>query len=206
MNGHETEVKFYVRDLKRIEMRLLESKAHLIQPRTHEINFRFDAPGGELRKQGKVLRLRKDDKARLTLKGPSAVTAGGVLTREELEFAVDDFGGAKKFLEALGFTPIVFYEKFRATYEWRGVHVMLDELPYGDFVEIEGENIELLQEAARLLGLNWEAMVKAGYHKLFERAAEKFQLDPSRLSFEALASIRVTADDLNIVPADGEDY
>jgi adenylate cyclase class 2 len=202
MNGHETEVKFYVRDLKRIEMRLLGLKAHLIQPRVCEINFRFDDPNGELRKQGKVLRLRKDDKARLTFKGPSKVTTSGVLTREEFEFEVGDFEGAKKFLEALGFAPIVFYEKFRATYEWSGVHVMLDELPYGEFVEIEGEDIERLREVARLLGLNWEAMVKAGYHKLFERVAEKFRLDPFRLSFEALASIRVTADDLSIVPAD----
>jgi adenylate cyclase class 2 len=200
MNGHETEVKFYVRDLKHIEMRLLELKAHLIQRRTHEINFRFDAPGGELRKQGKVLRLRKDDKVRLTFKGPSKETTGGVLTREEFEFEVGDFEGAKQFLEALGFAPIVFYEKFRATYELHGIHVMLDEMPYGEFVEIEGEKIETLQEAARLLGLKWDAMVKAGYHKLFERAAEKYGLDPTRLSFEALASIHVTADDLGVEP------
>lgn len=202
MNGHETEVKFYVRDLRRIERRLLDLKAHLIQPRIHEINFRFDTSGGEMRQQGKVLRLRKDEKARLTFKGPSAETTAGVRTRSELEFEAGDFETAKQFLEALGFTPVVFYEKFRATYEWNGVHVMLDEMPYGNFVEIEGEDIEKLQEAASLLGLNWETMVKAGYHKLFERVAEKFRLDPFRLSFEALASIRVTAGDLSIIPAD----
>lgn len=202
MNGRETEVKFFVNDLQKIELRLRKLKAQLIHPRAHEINLRFDDENGSLRRNSKVLRLRRDVETKLTFKGPSEEREGGVMSRREIEFSVGDFKGAKQFLEALGFMPVVFYEKYRATYEMNGVHIMLDELPYGEFVEIEGEDINMLMETAEALGLNWNAMVKAGYHALFDRVAEKFGLVSSQLSFEALESVRITADDMNIVPAD----
>ena len=203
MNGQETEGKFFVQDLKRIEMRLQELEAHLIQPRVHEVNLRFDNEKGELRKDFKVLRLRQDTEAKFTFKGPSKERAGGVLTRKEIEFSVGSFEAAKEFLELLGFVPVVFYEKYRTTYEIYGVHIMLDELPYGTFVEIEGENIDTLQNVAGLLNLNWNAIVKAGYHALFERITGKYGLEPGQLSFEALKSIKVKSEDFGIDYSDG---
>ena len=202
MNGRETEVKFFVKDLSRVEMRLRELKAHLIQPRVHEANLRFDNPNGDLRRDLKVLRLRQDTEAKFTFKGPSEMREGGVLSRREIEFKVGNFESAKEFLEALGYVPVVFYEKYRTTYELNDVHIMLDELPYGDFVEIEGENINTLREVARLIGLNWEVIIKAGYHALFERITGKYKLNPEQLSFEALESVQISQEDLNIVPAD----
>jgi adenylate cyclase class 2 len=202
MNGHETEAKFHIQNLKRIESRLLELKARLIQPRIHEINLRFDSAGDELRSSFRVLRLRQDEKARLTFKGPSVEQAGGILSRREIEFVVEDFDKARDFLEALGYRVVVFYEKFRATYELGTAHIMLDELPYGHFLEIEGENAEEIRKVANLLGLDWGAMVRAGYHALFDRVSGKFNLDPSQLSFSALEKVKITADDLEIHPAD----
>lgn len=202
MNGHETEVKFFVRDLDPIEMRLRVLKAHLIQPRTHETNLRFDNTNNDLRRNSRVLRLRQDEKARFTFKGPSEEMEDGVLGRQEIEFVVEDFSNAKLFLEALGFKPVVFYEKYRATYELNGIHIMLDELPHGRFVEIEGEQVQEIRRIADLLELKWENMVKAGYHALFDRVARKYQLEPSRLSFEALAGVKIDSRDMEIKPAD----
>ncbi len=202
MDGYETEAKFHIRNLGRIESRLLELKARLIQPRIHEINLRFDNAGDELRSSLRVLRLRQDEKARLTFKGPSVEQAGGILSRREIEFVVEDFDKAREFLEALGYRVVVFYEKFRATYELGTSHIMLDELPYGHFLEIEGENAEEIRKVADLLGLDWGAMVRAGYHALFDRVSGKFKIDPSQLSFAALEKVKITADDLEIRPAD----
>ncbi len=202
MNGHETEAKFYIRDLAKIELRLQELKAQLIQPRTHETNLRFDNANNDLRSTSRVLRLRQDEKARFTFKGPSVEKEGGILSRREIEFVVEDFESAKHFLEALGYEAVVFYEKFRATYELGDTHIMLDELPYGEFVEIEGENVEAIHNIANLLGLNWESMIKAGYHALFERVTEKYNLEPSQLSFAALEKVKITPDDLGIQAAD----
>jgi adenylate cyclase class 2 len=202
MNEQEIEAKFHVRDLKKIELRLLDLKAQLIQPRVREINLRFDRPDGELRNSFRVLRLRQDDIARFTFKGPSVEETGGILSRPEIEFEVGDFDSAKQFLEAIGFQVVVFYEKFRTTYELNNTHIMLDELPYGDFLEIEGDNVEMIHSAADLLGLNWDAMVKAGYHALFERVAGKYGLDVSKLSFENLEGIKINTADMDIFAAD----
>ena len=79
---------------------------------------------------------------------------------------------------------------------------MLDELPYGSFIEIEGKNVQTIRSVADALGLNWEAMVKAGYHALFERVAGKYGLDVSKLSFENLESATIKTTDMGIVAAD----
>ena len=71
MNDQEIEVKFFVRDLKRIEAGLLERKARLIQARVFERNLRYDLPDGGLRAKGEVLRLRQDTESHLTFKGAS---------------------------------------------------------------------------------------------------------------------------------------
>jgi adenylate cyclase class 2 len=202
MNGHETEAKFFVHDLKKIELRLQELEAQLIRPRIHEINLRFDNAANDLRGSLRVLRLRQDDKARLTFKGPSVEQAGGILSRREIEFIVEDFDSAREFLEALEYRVVVFYEKFRAIYRLNDTHIMLDELPYGQFIEIEGENPEAIRKTADLLGIHWEAMVRAGYHALFERVTEKYNLEPSQLSFTTLENVNITAEDLGIRAAD----
>ena len=202
MNGQETEVKFYVNDLSRIEMRLHELKAHLIQARVHEVNLRFDNPNGDLRKEFKVLRLRNDTEAKFTFKGPNEERSDGVLNRKEIEFTVSSFDAAKEFLGALGFKPIAFYEKYRTTYEWNNIHIMLDELPYGNFVEIEGENVSTLRETTEHLRLNWEAAVKLGYLDLFNSIAAKYKLTTGQLSFEALQPFEVSEEDLSVIPAD----
>jgi adenylate cyclase class 2 len=202
MNGHETEAKFYIRDLRKMELRLQELKAQLIQPRTHETNLRFDNANSDLRSTYRVLRLRQDEKARLTFKGPSEENEGGILSRQEIEFVVEDFESARQFLEALGFEAVVFYEKFRTTYEINKIHIMLDELPFGEFVEIEGESVEAIHKIADLLNLRWDVMIKAGYHALFERVAGKYNLEASQLSFTALKKVKITPNDLSVQSAD----
>ncbi len=210
-SNRETEVKFYVSNLLEIEMRLQQMEAHLIQPRVLEGNLRFDNPNGDFQREGRVLRLRQDEAIRLTYKDSSQLL-DGALSRREIEFAVSDFDSAKQFIEALGYEVVFLYEKFRTTYliqtsetsEDLGsleVHVMLDETPIGDFVEIECA-VETLKPIAKKLGLNWAAAVPAGYHNLFERVREARGLNFRDLSFENFKGIKVLADDVGVKSAD----
>ena len=114
-SGQETEAKFYVRDLSRIKSRLQELECALLQERVLETNIRFDLPGALLRAEGRVLRLRRDTSTKFTYKSASR-NEQGVLSREEIEFEVEDFEKAKRFLEALGYQKLVYYEKYRTTY------------------------------------------------------------------------------------------
>ncbi len=201
MNGQETEVKFFVRDLKKIELRLLEMKAQLIQPRVHEINFRYDLPDGSMRTNGRVLRLRQDINATMTYKGPSDLV-DGVFSRVELETEIGDFQTACKILDALGYVKILTYEKFRAVYEINGFHIMLDELPYGDFVEIEGASGAGIREMSAQIGLNIEAAVGAGYARIFENYNIRQGHASSDLTFDALRGKIPSPEDLNLRAAD----
>ena len=201
MSSQETEVKFYVRQLKRIESRLQELGAHSIQPRTHELNLRFDLPDNSLRQAGKVLRLRQDEHVRLTYKGPSQ-RSDGVLSRIELETALDDFETGQKILDALGYILVATYEKYRRTYEMGEFHIMLDELPYGNFVEIEGSDATSLREASEKLELEFSAAIPASYLALFDSLAQRRGMDSSHLTFSALNGSQITEEDLGVFPAD----
>ena len=201
MNHQEIEVKFYVNDLKRLEALLLELGAVLIQPRVHESNIRFDLPDGSLRAGSRVLRLRRADDVRLTYKGQGK-SINGVLARDEIEFTVGDFETARQFLEALGYVQIAVYEKFRATYQLDETQVMLDELPFGDFVEIEGPGVDSIRLTATRLGLAFGAAVDAGYLSLHKRIAATRQLDPAKLTFAALEGFRPSPEKMGVRPAD----
>ena len=198
----ETEAKFFVLDLDGIRMRLQILEAHLIQPRVLETNIRFDLPDSGLRSKGQVLRLRQDTEAKFTFKSGST-NLQGVLSRKEIEFVVDDFEKAKLFLEALGYQRLFYYEKYRTTYEFNECHIMLDELPYGNFVEIEGENVEVIREVADRLNIKWDKAIPTSYHILFDQLWAKHpELDPSDLSFSALNGKNITVEDIFIRAGD----
>ena len=202
--GQEIEAKFYVKDLQRIKDHLEWAGARLIQSRVLETNLRFDLPGAPMRAEGRVLRLRRDKDVRLTYKSAST-NENGVLSREEIEFTVEDFEKAKRFLEALGYQKLVYYEKYRTTYELNETSVMLDELPYGNFVEIEGEISTSIQTLAEFLELNWETAIATSYHALFDRVLRNRGLSMDDLSFRNFAGLEVDAKDLEVVAADCAD-
>ncbi|HVN16170.1 MAG TPA: class IV adenylate cyclase [Anaerolineales bacterium] len=201
MNDQEVEAKFFIKDLKKIETRLQELKARLIQERVHEVNLRFDLPNGSLRADGRVLRLRQDTEARLTYKGASTLKEG-VLSRTELEFTVGDFETARNFLEALGYVRFALYEKYRRTYELDGSHIMLDELPYGDFIEIEGANLDEIRATAERLAIHWNAAIPASYLALFDTFCAERGIESDELTFEAVDKLQPTARELDIQAAD----
>lgn len=198
----EIEVKLYIEDLAGLENKLKETGAKLIQERTHEFNLRYDKPDGELRARSHVLRLRQDQDARITFKGPSEEDSGAV-RREEIEIVVADFEAANKLLQALGYETVVIYEKYRTTYKLGSELWMLDELPMSNVVEIEGQNGEQIQAAAERLGLDWERRVTVGYLDLFARVKKTLGLDFRDLTFENFEGLAVRAQDLGVLPADG---
>ena len=200
--GRETEVKFYVGNLGDIESRLKEFGAEVVQPRTHEYNLRFDNSEGELTRAARVLRLRRDTAYRLTYKGPGEIK-GGVLTRDEFEFTVDDFDSAQKVLEALGFRVSMTYEKYRTLYLLHdNVLVTLDEMPYGDFVEVEGPDAPSILGTAHQLGLDLNARILTSYAAIFESLRQRLKLPFHNLTFENFEGSNITAGDLGLQTAD----
>lgn len=202
MKGQEVEVKFYVADLARVESRLQSLGARQTQPRLHEVNLRLDTPDLRLTKSLQVLRLRQDDQARVTYKGPG-VDQGGVRIRREIEFVVSDFEAARHLFSALGYEVAMMYEKYRRVYDLDDVHVTLDEMPFGDFVEIEGPQPENILVASQRLGLNWERRILDSYTALFDQLRQALGFDFRDLSFDNFTTYQSPMASLNIHFADG---
>ena len=200
---HEIEIKFYLANPEAFEKRILDVGGKITQARTHEHNLRFDTPDGELSASYQVLRLRQDEEIRLTYKGASD-TQDGVAARREIEFRADDFEAAKDLLEALGYQVSVVYEKYRTTYALGEVEVMVDEMPFGAFTEIEGPDSKTIQEAAKHLGLKWENRITMGYMQLFKQTKERLGLSFRDLTFENFKEIEVSGDTLGAKPADNQ--
>lgn len=198
--AQEIEAKFYVMRPDELRRRLEALEAKLTEPRILEVNIRFDTPQQEFQQSGRVLRLRQDSRVRLTYKDSDKIQSGA-MSRREIEFTVSDFDSAKEFLEALGYQVALTYEKYRTTYQMPGVEIMLDEMPYGNFVEIEGDEAQLRPTADKLR-LKWEAAIQDSYSGLFAKLRARRHMQVRDLTFENFKAVEVSADDLGVQPAD----
>lgn len=189
MSNVETEVKILVDDLNAVAEKLRAHNAVLSAERVLERNIRYEDAAGTLTPSGRVLRLRQDTRARLTYKAPGS-DHNGVLSRTELEVTVSDFATTDLLLKALGYQPSWKYEKYRTTYEINDCEVVLDEMPFGNFVEIEGDQ-PAIEHALALLGLADARRIGASYSDLFFRIKEKIKLDFRDLTFENFKGVNV---------------
>lgn len=165
----ETEVKFYIPEPSGFRNRILSQKP-LCKGRIFEKNILFDTPGLDLRKKGIVLRLRQDQKNLLTVKTAPDIPDSEFKTLREIETGIDDFDSACQALRILGFTHTTPYEKYRETFILHNVEICLDEMPFGFFVELEGER-EGIRKTAALLCLDWSLRITLSYRALFENLA-----------------------------------
>ncbi|MFO7585699.1 MAG: class IV adenylate cyclase [Anaerolineales bacterium] len=193
-NNQEIEAKFAVRGLAPIQARLSALGAICISPRQMEFNLRYDTPDGHLSATGQVLRLRRYDDIRITYKGPG-VRNEGVLERAEIETTLGNLDSARLILESLGYTPIFTYEKYRAVWQLDENQIMLDEMPFGAFVEIESPNAEGVRALARQLDLDPHTAIPASYQALFERAKVTRRLTFSDITFANFAGITINPED-----------
>jgi len=196
----ELEVKFFLSRRKAMQVKL-EQLGQVIAPRVHEVNLRFDTPDFSLTSSGRLLRLRQDSRARVTYKGMGSVK-GGARLRQELEFTVSDFETARKLFEALGYQVYTMYEKFRTTYQLKDVEVVLDELPIGDFLEIEGPDSRSIREASSRLELYWDRRILESYTVLFERLRQEMGFTFRDLSFTNFEGITVNPSKMGIIIGD----
>lgn len=186
----ETEAKLYVPDLDEVRAKLETLGAHLSAPRVFERNVRYDTLDEKLRAKNGVLRLRQDTRIRLTFKDGERVAGEHGTTRFEAEVEVSDFDVMEVILGKLGYFRFMVYEKYRTTYELHGTEVTLDEMPYGNFVEVEGED-DSIGRVITALELQDAPQFRNSYVVLFENVRRRLNLDIRDLSFENFAGVDV---------------
>ncbi len=189
---NEIEVKLHVPDLDAIAARLDDLGATVDRPRTYERNLRYQDVAKTFHDRGVILRLRQDDRMRLTYKEPmdSDSAARGIHDRFEVEVVVDDYDAMHTILERLGFHGYMVYEKYRTTYHYDGAEIVLDEMPYGNFVEVEGDEatIDTVLDA---LNLQDARRIPHSYGQLFAHIRQNMQLTFTDLTFENFRGLDV---------------
>jgi adenylate cyclase class 2 len=196
----EVEVKFLIRDLPALRRRLLSRGATVVGERIFERNVRYDNPDDDLLRRDQLLRLRLDRAAILTFKGEPPLGAASLeaKVREELEVTVSDFDTMDLLLQRIGFQRKQIYEKYRETLQLDGVEVVLDEMPYGDFVELEGPEAAL-RPLAEQLDLLWSRRLLTNYLALMERLKTHHDLPFNDVTFANFATVAATIADIEPV-------
>lgn len=184
-NHLEIEVKFYLHHPEAVKQNLCNLGA-VSMGKGFETNIRFEDENETLIQRKRLLRLRKDNKATLTFKAEPQKNEGQpgeeYKVYRELEVEVSDFSTMESILVRLGFHQAQVYEKERETFLYKQAAICLDTLPYGEFMEIEGEK-NRIREIAAALGFDWESRICSNYLEIFTRLQSRLNLEFCDLTF-----------------------
>jgi adenylate cyclase class 2 len=168
----ETEKKFRLTKRQRdAVLRRLPEIGATLQGEEFEENTLYR--GGPLSIGSCILRLRRvGGRATLTFKTriPSSTD---IKHQREDETDIADAEAMEAILDALGFTPTLVYEKRRQTWVLGKTEIVVDVLPFGLFMEIEGR-INSIKAVERKLGLKGLRAEHATYPQLTRKHGKNY--------------------------------
>ena len=189
MDHLETEVKFYIGEVTSVRNKIFDLGASS-SGRIFETNFLFDDKSKRLLENRSLLRLRKGVKTSLTFKTKPESSDDNFKILRELEVEVSDFAVMSRILEFLGYNRERVYEKWRETFFIEGSSLCLDTMPYGNFLEIEGEK-DNIRNLAKMIGLKWEERITLNYLDLFNLVSRQYDLSFSDITFDNFKNVEV---------------
>lgn len=182
--AQEVEIKFRVEDVHTLSRQLRAAGFQLKTRRTHEMNTLYDLPGGVLRANKQLLRIRQYG-SKWTITHKSGTVRDRHSSREELETVVADGDAMDEILRSLGYSPSFRYEKFRAEWGDRKGHVVVDETPIGNFCEIEGP-AQWIDRTAKKLQVKEADYITKNYATLFSEWKQLTNSDAEEMTFKAV--------------------
>lgn len=180
MEKIEKELKFKINNPEQLIGNFLKNGAVFLN-KSKERTIRFDTPQLDLEKKSVFLRVREGSKKVITLKEKIGDNEA-VKTRKETEFQIEDIESMRYILERIGFNYVRIFEKFRINMEYKGTTLSFDELPFGIYLEIEGEekDINLIAEE---IGFKDEDKIIGTYWDLFEKYKQENNLEGKDILF-----------------------
>ncbi len=163
----ETEIKFKIHDLLELEEKIKSVGGKELHKNIFQKAIRMDTSEESLIKKGIFLRVRSGEKKTMTVKSKLSGSDEKFKERQELEIEISDVELAEKMLFTLGFTKKWIMEKYRTEYELAETILALDRLPFGDYLEIEGDK-DSIENAIKILGLEKEERLTSTYWHLFD--------------------------------------
>ena len=156
-----------------------------------EQNTYYDTPAADLRRGGQGLRLRIEQsidgdqrQVIVTHKGPRA--PGSVKSRQETQVHLCDAGNGRELLEALGYRPVLSFEKRRRRWQLDDCSVEIDTLPYlGNFAEIEGPDEPTILAVRRRIGMDEVPLIQKSYLGLLREHLKTHGISEAHVTFES---------------------
>lgn len=125
----------------------------------------------ELIKNQAVLRIRKTPLRSILTFKKRIENLSDTKQQIEIESEVADADAVAEIVAHLGVEPRLVYEKRRKTYKLKDAEIVLDELPFGLFVEIEG-SIMAIREVEMILGIEDFEVEHETYPRLTARLGQ----------------------------------
>lgn len=184
----EVEVKLPIPDPEEIKNRILEA-GFKEQRFIEERDTYFDNACGDIRANGAALRVRETKdcrtgkkQAQINYKGKKLDTQ--TMTRRELETGVEDGGGCREILQALGYSPAEpEVIKIRTMLQKDFITACLDDVHgLGSFLELEilveseekkDAALDQIKDILNSLGYQVSDSVQTSYLSMLQRKADK---------------------------------
>lgn len=145
----ETELKFKIANLKSFKKRLISCGYQMIRPRTYELSVMYDNRSGLMQQTNGRIRLRQSGElVELAYKRP--IPSKGIKQEIEHEVIISKLDTMQDILNAMGFNETTSYERYRTTYTKDNLKLTIDEYPFANFLEIEGNRNSILVHAVSL--------------------------------------------------------
>jgi adenylate cyclase, class 2 len=203
MQVAEIELKFPVADPQALQARLPHLGFHLTTPRAYEHNTLFDTPTRDLRARREVLRIRQyGSLCTVTHKRlpdqQEPVDTTRYKIRIETETIVAEPEALAEIFRQIGYIPVFIYEKYRT--EWSHAigsnsettgHLVIDETPIGNYVELEGPT-DWIDRTLAELNVDPATSLTDSYGKLFLDWKQRTGSPAEHLTFAEIASTVLT--------------
>jgi adenylate cyclase class 2 len=195
MQNSEIELKFPLPDPEALQTRLPTLGFRLVTPRTFEHNTLYDTPNRDLRARREILRIRQygslctvTHKRLPNQEDPVDTTRYKI--RIETETVVAEGEALAEIFQQLGYSPAFVYEKYRT--EWSCAtgsvigHLVIDETPIGNYVELEGPTAWIDQTLVDL-NIDPATCLTDSYGKLFLDWKQRTASPAENLTFAEIA-------------------
>ena len=168
----EIEVKIPIDEIKKLVKKIENQGAVLIKEKSLEKDIFYDFSSQDLQKKHQANRLRaRNGKTFLTFKGAKQKSRKFKI-REEFETEVKNRKHTQKILKALGLKPVFNYQKYRTIFRKKKLLICLDETPAGNYLELEGQQSDIVK-FAKALDFSKKEFIKADYVQLIKKTEKK---------------------------------
>jgi adenylate cyclase class 2 len=179
----ETEIKLRIESVMKTRALLRASGFRIMKRRMFEQNLVLDDPAGSLLERGMLLRVRSaGELVTCTFKAPEK--PGRHKSRVEHEFQATDLKETLAVFNGIGYREAFRYEKYRTEFAREGErgHVMLDETPMGNFMELEGP-ARWIDRTAKEFGFKPADHILESYSRLWDRWREQHAVKQRDMRF-----------------------